>query len=135
MNLNSKIVLFVLLGSKSCSGLQLAYSADLFRAVLVDSWLITHFTASGGYRIKLQINYRSSVGQGSCVFVGGGGRVCVGCGAWRGVWCGLQLMAYTAYVRWKQFGSCLSICIAGSVSSGGPAGRPAAKAAASSDLK
>ena len=36
---------------------------------------MTHFTASGGYRIKLQINYRSSVGQGSCVFVGGGGRV------------------------------------------------------------
>ena len=75
MNLNSKIVLFVLLGSKSCSGLQLAYSADLFRAVLVASRLMTHFTASGGYRIKLQINYRSSVGQGSCVFVGGGGRV------------------------------------------------------------
>ena len=53
----------------------MAYSADLNRAVLVDSWLMTHFTASGGYRIKLQINYRSSVGQGSCVFVGGGGRV------------------------------------------------------------
>ena len=47
----------------------------LNRAVLVASRLMTHFTASGGYRIKLQINYRSSVGQGSCVFVGGGGRV------------------------------------------------------------
>ena len=65
----------MLLGTESCSGLQLAYSADLFRAVLVASRLMTHFTASGGYRIKLQINYRSSVGQGSCVFVGGGGRV------------------------------------------------------------
>ena len=75
MNLIRKIVLFVLLGSKSCSGLQLAYSADLFRAVLVASRSMTHFTASGGYRIKLQINYRSSVGQGSCVFVGGGGGV------------------------------------------------------------
>ena len=74
MNLNSKIVLFVLLGSKSCSGLQLAYSADLFRAGLVDSRLMTHFTASGGYRIKLQINYRSSVGQGRvCLWVGVGG--------------------------------------------------------------
>ena len=66
---------FVLLGTESCSGLQLAYSADLFRAVLVASRLMTHFTASGGYRIKLQINYRSSVGRELCVFVGGGGRV------------------------------------------------------------
>ena len=78
MNLNSKIVLFVLLGSKSCSGLQLACSADLFRAVLVASRLMTHFTASGGYRIKLQINYRSSVGRELCVFVGGGGGVLAG---------------------------------------------------------
>ena len=35
---------------------------------------MTHFTASGGYRIKLQINYRSSVGQGRvCLWVGVGG--------------------------------------------------------------
>ena len=63
---------FVLLGTESCSGLQLAYSADLFRAVLVDSWLMTHFTASGGYRINLQINYRSSAGRGLRVGVGVG---------------------------------------------------------------
>ena len=71
---------FVLLGTESCSGLRFGSGLEssvgvlcgLNRAVLVDSWLMAHFTASGGYRIKLKINYRSSVGQGSCVFVGGG---------------------------------------------------------------
>jgi hypothetical protein len=75
-----KVVIFVLLVAKSCgwwhssfgSILRLACSADLFRAVLVAPWLMTHLTASGGYRINMQINYRSSAGRGLCVGVGVG---------------------------------------------------------------
>jgi hypothetical protein len=54
--------------------LGLACSADLIRAELVVPWLMKHLTASGGYRINLQINYRSSAGRELCVGVGGGGR-------------------------------------------------------------
>ena len=53
--------------------LDLACSADLIRAVLVAPWLMTHLTASGGYRIDLQINYHSSAGRELRVGVGGGG--------------------------------------------------------------
>ena len=59
------------------SGLQLAYSADLFRAGLVDSWLMTHFTASGGYRSGVCRSTTAAAPGGVAVCVCGWGWACV----------------------------------------------------------
>ena len=61
--------------------LDLACSADLFRAVLVDSWLMTHLTASDGYR--------SGVCRSTTAAASGRGRVCL----WVGV--GVCCRCYT----------------------------------------
>jgi hypothetical protein len=77
VNPTMKLVIFVLLGAKSCnwrhssfgSVLRLAYSADLFRAVLVASRLMTHLTASGGYRSGVCRSTTAAASGGDCVWV------------------------------------------------------------------
>jgi hypothetical protein len=73
-----KIVVFVLLGTKSCSGLQLAYSADLNRAGLVDSRLMMrqHLVATGLESVD-QLPQQRRAGACVCVWVGVG--VCCRC--------------------------------------------------------